>query len=232
MVALSPFTCCANLMERPSSSSESKSFSDTPGRSAQALRVPDGVVPPTAEAEGCHSEATMMGPMWFLRVPPDFEMDGDADHYREIEQARAHAAHFEKAWAESEARVSRFAGANMQARDHILALQEEFKQFRAHSEEKLVRLEAKLRSRFRSKEVAPALERRFQDGISLNQRIVTLEEPNFYIGILDSRNSSALTCADLTEYTAPIGSRPGEGSSGDSDPQSGRGHDWNLRHFY
>ncbi|GMH05345.1 hypothetical protein Nepgr_007185 [Nepenthes gracilis] len=131
-VAVALFTCCVSLMERPSSSSEFEPFSE---RSAQASRVPDRAALPTVAIEGCHLKATVMGPIRFLRAPPGFKMDGVStssprrrprisrtslsyvvravENFEarvqiavgEIDQTRAHTAHFERAWAESEARA-------------------------------------------------------------------------------------------------------------------------------
>ncbi|GMH18887.1 hypothetical protein Nepgr_020728 [Nepenthes gracilis] len=104
--------------------------------------------------------------------------------------------------------ASKLVGANMQAWANILALQEELERLRLQFEEELAQMGTKLKSRFLLEEVGPALERNFQDGIHLSRRLVSLEDSNFCISILDSRNSGALTHVDLLEYPAPDPSEP------------------------
>ncbi|GMH22715.1 hypothetical protein Nepgr_024558 [Nepenthes gracilis] len=109
-----------------------------------------------------------MGPIRFLRLPPGFEKeeastslwrrrprraDPSLHHVARavedmeilvqataniVEQVEARTVLFKRESSEFEARVSRLAGANLQGRDRIQALQEELEQVRARLEAECV----------------------------------------------------------------------------------------------
>ncbi|GMH07946.1 hypothetical protein Nepgr_009786 [Nepenthes gracilis] len=173
-------------------------------RDTCASWIHDEVVPIAVVTGGCGSEATVVEPMRFLRAPPGFEMEGASTSSRGQRPRRVDPALQQVAWAvaECEARVSRpHLGYSGGVRAVLGAL----------SREEHAWLETELRSRLRPEEVASALEGRIQDGIRLNWMLARLEEPDFRIGVLDSRNSSVRTCAHLSEFTAPNSSGPSEG---------------------
>ncbi|GMH18439.1 hypothetical protein Nepgr_020280 [Nepenthes gracilis] len=67
-------------------------------------------------------------------------------------------------------------------------------------------LRRKLRTRLQPEGVNPALERSYLDAIRLFQRLASLEDSNFRVGVLDPRNSHARTREQLVDYHVPSSS--------------------------
>ncbi|GMH06391.1 hypothetical protein Nepgr_008231 [Nepenthes gracilis] len=178
----------------------SSAFGSGPSSGGRETVTHASGIPAVAALEGYHSEATVVGPM-SREGGSLVSTSGQGCRRRqnrvqvavaEIKQLRARAAHFEEAWEESEARASRLASAdvgasaNIGARARILAFQEEHERLRRRFGMEVVWMGTELWSRFLPKEVSPTLEMNFQDRIRLSRKLVSLEDSNFHINLLDS----------------------------------------------
>ncbi|GMH07483.1 hypothetical protein Nepgr_009323 [Nepenthes gracilis] len=120
-------------------------------------------------------------------------LEGEAEQLKQQHQV-------EVAALRAEARITRLAGADVDMQAHALALEEELERLRRQHEVEVAELRSELRTRLRPEGVDPVLEQTYFDAFRLCQRLASLEDPSFRVGVLDPRNSLARTRNQLVNY--------------------------------